>query len=165
MKKGISARPDVIKPNIHELSELVGRQLQELDDIRAAAREINRQGVRIVLISMGPRGILLVSEGHEYLAVPPKVEVQSTIGAGDSSVAGFITGLVEGKSLKECLAYAAAAGTATTLHQGTALAQKEDFLRLVPQVKLTVLSESISTDPDGRKQATCGFREESELEK
>ncbi|HPH48789.1 MAG TPA: hexose kinase, partial [Methanothrix sp.] len=54
LKKGISARPDVIKPNIHELSELVGRQLQELDDIRAAAREINRQGVRIVLISMGP---------------------------------------------------------------------------------------------------------------
>jgi len=72
---------------------------------------------------------------------------------------------VEGKSLKECLAYAAAAGTATTLHQGTALAQKEDFLRLVPQVKLTVLSESISTNPDGRKQATCGYREESELEK
>lgn len=157
LKKGISARPDVIKPNIHELSELVGRQLQELDDIRAAAREINRQGVRIVLISMGPRGILLVSEGHEYLAVPPKVDVQSTIGAGDSSVAGFITGLVEGKSLKECLAYAAAAGTATTLHQGTALARKEDFLHLVPQVKLTVLSESISTDPNGRKQATCGL--------
>ena len=157
LKKGISARPDVIKPNIHELSELVGRQLQELDDIRAAAREINRQGVRIVLISMGPRGILLVSEGHEYLAVPPKVDVQSTIGAGDSSVAGFITGLVEGKSLKECLAYAAAAGTATTLHQGTALARKEDFLHLVPQVKLTVLSESISTDPNGSKQATCGL--------
>ncbi|HUM80496.1 MAG TPA: hypothetical protein PLQ38_01860, partial [Methanothrix sp.] len=67
--------------------------------------------------------------------------------------------------LKECLVYAAAAGTATTLHQGTALAQKEDFLRLAPQVKLTVLSESISTDKDERKQATCGFREESEPEK
>ena len=54
-------------------------------------------------------------------------------------------------------AYAAAAGTATTLHQGTALARKEDFLRLVPQVKLTVLSESISTDPNVIKQATCGL--------
>jgi len=48
---------------------------------------------------------------------------------------------VQGKSLKECLVYAAAAGTATTLHQGTALGQKEDFERLVPQVKLTVISE------------------------
>lgn len=141
LKMGITARPDVIKPNIHELSELAGRELKELDDIRAAAREINRQGVRMVLVSMGARGILLVSEGHEYLAVPPNVDVQSTIGAGDSSVAGFISGLVEGRSLKDCLIYAAAAGTATTLHQGTALAQKEDFERLVPQVKLEVLYE------------------------
>jgi len=165
LRKSIAARPDVIKPNIHELSELVGRQLKELDDIRAAAREINRQGVRIVLISMGARGILLVSEGHEYLAVPPRVDVQSTIGAGDSSVAGFITGLVEKKSLKECLVYAAAAGTATTLHQGTALAQRNDFLRLVPEVKLTVLSESISSDSDFRKEATCTMSEEPELKR
>lgn len=141
LRKGITARPDVVKPNIHELSELVGRSLKELDDIRAAAREINQQGVKMVLVSMGARGILLVSEGHEYLAVPPNVDVQSTIGAGDSSVAGFISGLVAGKSLKDCLIYAAAAGTATTLHQGTALAQMEDFERLVPQVKLEVLYE------------------------
>lgn len=140
LRAGIQARPDVIKPNIHELSELVGRELEGLDEIRAAAREINQQGVRIVLVSMGGRGILLVSQGNEYLAVPPNVEVQSTIGAGDSSVAGFVSGMVRGRSLKECLVYAAAAGTATTLYQGTALAQKEDFERLVPQVKLTVLS-------------------------
>jgi len=119
----------------------VGRELKGLDEICAAAREINRQGVKIVLVSMGGKGILLVSEGQEYVAVPPNVNVESTIGAGDSSVAGFISGLVQGKSLKECLVYAAAAGTATTLHQGTALAQKEDFERLVPQVKLTILSE------------------------
>lgn len=56
-------------------------------------------------------------------------------------MAGFISGLIQGKSLKECLVYAAAAGTATTLYQGTALAKKEDFERLVPQVKLTVISE------------------------
>jgi len=141
LRMGISARPDVIKPNIHELSELVGRELKGLDEIVAAAREINRQGVGIVLVSMGGRGILLVSDGQEYLAVPPNVNVQSTIGAGDSSVAGFISGLIQGKSLKECLVYAAAAGTATTLYQGTALAQKDDFERLVPEVKLTVLSE------------------------
>jgi 6-phosphofructokinase 2 len=141
LKAGIKARPDIIKPNIHELSELVGRELTEMDEIRSAAREINRNGVRIVLVSMGARGILLVSEGEEYLAVPPEVDVRSTIGAGDSSVAGFISGLVQKKSLKECLVYAAAAGTATTLHQGTALAQREDFEKLMPLVTLKVLSE------------------------
>jgi len=141
LRVGIEALPDVIKPNIHELSALVGRDLKDLDEIAAAAREINRQGVKIVLVSMGGKGILLVSHGREYLAVPPDVKVESTIGAGDSSVAGFISGLVRGKDLKECLIYAVAAGTATTLHQGTALCQKEEFLMLVPQVKLNVLSE------------------------
>lgn len=139
LRLGIKAKPNVIKPNIHELSELVGRELKDLDEIVAAAREINQQDVEIVLVSMGAKGILLVADGQEYLAVPPNVKVEGTVGAGDSSVAGFIRGLVQGKELKECLTYAAAAGTATTLRQGTALCQKDDFQRLVPQVKLNVL--------------------------
>ena len=52
----------------------------------------------------------------------------------------FVLGLVQGKELPECLVYAAAAGTATTLHQGTALCQRDDFERLIPQVVLTDLS-------------------------
>jgi 6-phosphofructokinase 2 len=69
------------------------------------------------------------------------VKVESTIGAGDSAVAGFISGMVRGKDLKESLIYAAAAGTATTLSQGTALCQRADFLKLVTQVKLEILAE------------------------
>jgi 6-phosphofructokinase 2 len=141
LRQGIRAHPNIIKPNIHELSELVGRELNRIDEIVAAAREINRQGVEIVLVSMGARGILLVADSQEYIAIPPEVVVEGTIGAGDSSVAGFIYGLVQGRDLKECLIYAAAAGTATTLHQGTALGEKADFERLVPQVKLNVLSD------------------------
>jgi 6-phosphofructokinase 2 len=139
--QGIKALPNVIKPNIHELSELAGRELNGLDDVVSAARSINQQGVEIVLVSMGAKGILLVSDGQQYLAVPPNVNVESTIGAGDSSVAGFIFGLVQGKDLKQCLIYAVAAGTATTLRQGTALCQKDDFERIVPQVLLTDLLE------------------------
>ncbi|MCK9441676.1 MAG: 1-phosphofructokinase [Methanothrix sp.] len=139
LRVGILARPDVIKPNIHELSELVGRELKGLDEIVAAAREINRQGVKIVLVSMGGKGILLVSEEKEYLAEPPNVEVQSTIGAGDSSVAGFVYGIMAGKDLKESLIYATATGTATAMSQGTALCKKEDFEAILPQIKLSVL--------------------------
>jgi len=139
LKVGIQAKPNVIKPNIHELSELVGRELTEIDDVLAAAREVNGQGVEVVLVSMGGKGILLVADGQEYLAVPPAVKVESTVGAGDSSVAGFISGFVRGKDLRECLRYAVAAGTATTLQQGTALCQRKDFQRIVPQVILQVL--------------------------
>jgi 6-phosphofructokinase 2 len=141
LRQGIKALPNVIKPNIHELSELAGRELKGLDDVVSAARSINQQGVEIVLVSMGAKGILLVSDGEQYLAVPPNVNVESTIGAGDSSVAGFIFGLVQGKDLKQCLIYAVAAGTATTLRQGTALCQKDDFERIVPLVLLTDLLE------------------------
>jgi 6-phosphofructokinase 2 len=139
LRQGIKALPNIIKPNIHELSELVGRDLKGLDEIRMAAREINKAGVEIVLVSMGAKGILLVAKGQEYLAVPPAVDVKSTVGAGDSSVAGFISGFAQGKDLKDCLAYAAAAGTATTLHQGTALCQNEDFQTLLKQVNLNEL--------------------------
>ena len=141
LKIGIGGKPDIIKPNIHELSSLVGRKLEKRDEILDAARELNRRGVGIVLVSMGPRGILLVSDGKAYQAVPPKVEVVNTIGAGDSSVAGFIYGLASGKDLKESLIRATAAGTATPLRQGTALASKEDVERIAPQVELEVISE------------------------
>jgi 1-phosphofructokinase len=140
LRQGIKALPTVIKPNIHELSELVGRDLKGLDEMLVAAREINKSGVEIVLVSMGAKGILLVANGQEYHAVPPAVDVKSTVGAGDSSVAGFISGLARGKDLNECLTYAVAAGTATTLSQGTALAQNEDFQRILKQVKLNILS-------------------------
>lgn len=139
LSAGIKANPNIIKPNIHELSELVGRELKEMDEVVEAAREINQGGVEVVLVSMGARGILLVANGEEYVAIPPEVKVENTIGAGDSAVAGFVYGLVNGKNLRESLVYATAAGTATTIHMGTALSQKEDFLKLVPQVRLNVL--------------------------
>jgi len=58
LRLGIGAQPNIIKPNIHELSGLVGKELKDLEEIVAAARDINRQGVEIVLVSMGARGML-----------------------------------------------------------------------------------------------------------
>lgn len=139
LKVGILGRPDVIKPNIHELSEIAGRTLSSTEEVVAAAREINRNGVETVLVSLGARGILLVRENEIYHAVPPEVKVENTIGAGDSSVAGFVYGMIQEKDAKTSLTYAAAAGTATTLRAGTALCQKDDFLEILPNVKLTAL--------------------------
>jgi 6-phosphofructokinase 2 len=136
LRVGIQGCPEVIKPNVHELSRLVGKELKGMDEIVSAAQRVREQGTEIILVSMGARGILLVAEKEQYLASPPKVEVKNTIGAGDSAVAGFVYGLVEGKSLKEALTYAVAAGTATTLRPGTALCQRDDFLKLVPRITL-----------------------------
>jgi 6-phosphofructokinase 2 len=141
LKVGIQAHPDIIKPNIHELSELMGRELSEMDDILAAARQIQRGGVETVLVSMGAKGILMIRHDMECLAVPPSTEVRNTIGAGDSAVAGFIFGMVMGKDPKRALMYAVASGTATTLSVGTALWQREDFENILSHVKLEIISE------------------------
>jgi len=85
---------------------------------------------------MGVRGMLLVNGTEQCMALPPKVEAINTIGAGDSAVAGFIYGLVTGKSLPQTLACAVAAGTATISRPGTALCQRDDFFTLLPQVNL-----------------------------
>jgi 1-phosphofructokinase len=149
LKTGIQAFPDIIKPNIYELGRLVDRELDSMDDIISAARSVKDKGVRIVLVSMGAKGILLVSENERHVAVPPKVDVKNTIGAGDASVAGFVYGLSQGKGLRESLVYAVAAGTATTLMPGTALCQKEDFLRLVPQIKCCEFGEKLDEEKLG----------------
>ncbi len=136
LRVGINGLPNLIKPNIHELGRLVGRELQKKDEIISAANSVLQQGIETVLVSMGAEGILLIAEKEQYLASPPEVKVENTIGAGDSAVAGFIYGLSNGKPLKDALIYAVAAGTATTLKPGTALCRKEDFLNLVPQINI-----------------------------
>lgn len=136
LKASIESCPDIIKPNVHELSRLYGSDLKGTDEIIDAARNFCKKGVGIVLVSMGAKGILLISDKEQYLASPPRVDVVNTIGAGDSAVAGFVYGIVSGKRPDESLVFAVAAGTATTLRPGSALCTRDDFLKLVPQVKL-----------------------------
>ncbi len=137
LKKGINGKPKIIKPNIHELSRLVGRKLSGVNEIIESAEDIRRQGIEIVLVSMGAKGILLISENERLHGVPPEVNVENTIGAGDSSVAGFVFGLKKNLPLKDCLKYAVAAGTATTLQPGTALANKEEINSIFEKVKVS----------------------------
>ncbi len=136
LKTGIQISPDMIKPNIHELSRLSNTKLNDIDQVINTAKAISDQGTGTVLVSMGARGILLVEKKEQYLAVPPPVKVVNTIGAGDSAVAGIIFGILTGKSMPEALVCGVAAGTATTLRPGPALCTKDDFLELIPQVKL-----------------------------
>ncbi len=136
LRVGIQGKPNYIKPNIHELSRLVKRELNSFEEIIKAAEEINKRGVEVVLVSMGAKGILLVSSLNIYHGIPPKVQVKNTIGAGDSSIAGFIYGLYHHKPLNECLKLAVAAGTATTLKEGTALATMEDIQKIIDKVEI-----------------------------
>jgi 6-phosphofructokinase 2 len=135
LQAGLSARPYAVKPNLRELSLAMGRTISSLSEIIRAAEELHQNGVEVVLVSMGSKGILLVSRKERLIASPPPVQVKNTVGAGDSAVAGFLYGIIKGDDLETSLRYAVAAGTATTLREGTALAEKEDVMRLFPQIR------------------------------
>lgn len=136
LKAGIQAGPQLIKPNIHELGRLIGRELGSIPEIVDAARDLVGKGIETVLVSMGPQGILMVTAATVLHAIPPAVKVVNTIGAGDSSVAGFIAARTSGLEAAECLRYAVAAGTATTLQTGTALGKKEDIAELLNRISV-----------------------------
>ncbi len=117
----------LIKPNIGELCKMLGvddLQKNEVDD--AALQAIQDGYAEIVAVSMGAQGAWLVSKTEKYFAPAPKVEMKSTVGAGDSMVAGIIFMLQQQKSIKEVIQFGVACGSAATMNSGTQLFKVED---------------------------------------
>ena len=86
---GIAASPYLIKPNDDELSAIVGQTLNSTFDITAAAEKLHHQGCENVVISLGEKGVLWLNRAGWIQSIPPKMEVVSTVGAGDTLVAGL----------------------------------------------------------------------------
>ena len=93
---------DLAKPNEHELAELLGVELNDFDAILSAARQLCLERIPSLIVSMGGEGALFLSEGSELLACAPEVNVVSTVGAGDSLLAGYLQGLLRGDSAEDC---------------------------------------------------------------
>ena len=88
--------PFMIKPNNHELGEMFGIELKDNDEIIEHAKKLQEKGARNVLVSMAGDGAILVTEdGDVHMGPCPKGEVKNSVGAGDSMVAGFITGYLK----------------------------------------------------------------------
>jgi 1-phosphofructokinase len=120
LRLGVAEAPFLIKPNLAELSELVGRELSSDAAILDVARGLQRQGIEYVVVSLGARGALFAGPEGVVSAVPPRVEVASTVGAGDALLAGTIAGLQRGLSWPEIarLATAFAAGALSQVTHG-----------------------------------------------
>ncbi len=121
----------LIKPNIREFRELVGKEIKEGSQIRDAARKMVESGqCEVLAISLGAAGALVVSQELTERILPPTVPIISKVGAGDSMVAGIVLSLASGKPLRESLLFGVAAGTAAVMTPGTELCQREDAQRL-----------------------------------
>jgi 6-phosphofructokinase 2 len=126
LKRGVNAGPHLIKPNIHEFGRLIGKTVTDLEEVFHEAKPYLNL-VEYIVVSAGPRGVAGVSKEGNYLVTPPKVKVRSSIGAGDSLVAGMVFVLSKGGSFEEALALGVACGTASTLNAGGGLCVKEDI--------------------------------------
>jgi 6-phosphofructokinase 2 len=121
----------LLKPNMSELSMLAGKDSLELNEVDDAAMEIISKGEsEVIVVSLGPSGALLVTkDGYEHIPAPT-VKKQTTVGAGDSMVAGMIHKLTQGAPIKEAVQYGVACGTAATMNKGTELFNMEDVEKL-----------------------------------
>ncbi|MBP7132718.1 MAG: 1-phosphofructokinase family hexose kinase [Aquabacterium sp.] len=128
----------LVKPSLRELRELTGQSLPDEASWRDAARQIIAQGqAQIVALSLGGDGALLVTADEAWRAQSLRVNVASTIGAGDSFVGGLVWALSQGQPLEEAFGHAMAAGAAALLLPGTNLCDPADVERLRHEVRLT----------------------------
>ncbi len=116
----------LIKPNRGELCKLLGKEKIAHDDVPHAARQVIQKGYATwVAVSMGPDGAWLVSKEEAYFSEAPKVEKKSTVGAGDSMVAGITYMFSKGATPGEAIRFGVCCGSAATMNEGTQLFDKE----------------------------------------
>jgi 1-phosphofructokinase len=138
----IDAAPAIIKPNLHELEELLGQPLGGDDAIVETARSLLERGIRTVAVSMGARGAIFVESGGAVHAVPPKAAVKSTVGAGDAMVAGLIAAKLQGRNLTACARLATAYAVGALGEIGPHLPGLGVLHQLAPEVTIRKLDHA-----------------------
>ena len=127
-------RPWLIKPNQEEIAEYFGCEIRTLEEAAEKAKLLHERGVVNAMISLGGDGALLACSEGVFTVKAPKIQPVSTIGAGDSSIAGFLAAAAEGKCAMECLKTAVAYGTAACLTSGTLPPEREDIRVILSQL-------------------------------
>ena len=135
LKQAVEEGVYLLKPNLAELSQLVGATYLDNKDVVHAAKQLISSGkCEIVVVSMGSQGAHLITKDISEHVKAPDVKKLSTVGAGDSMVAGMVYALSTGKNLQETLRMGVACGTAATMNPGTELFKKEDVDNLYVQL-------------------------------
>jgi 1-phosphofructokinase len=134
LKKVLPLNPFLIKPNHHELGDLFNTVINSCEEVIPYAIELIRQGAQNVIVSLADKGAVLINKDQALITTSPKGDVKSSVGAGDSMVAGFIATYEKTKSIEEAFRFSVAAGSATAFSIG--LCTREKMEGLLPQVKV-----------------------------
>lgn len=110
--------PFLIKPNNHELGEMFGTEIKDKADVIKYGRLLQEKGAQNVLVSMaGDGAVLIASDGKIYQSEAPRGELKNSVGAGDSMVAGFITGFIEGGNYEKAFQMGICTGSASAFSE------------------------------------------------
>ena len=138
---GLTAHPWLVKPNRRELEVWAGRSLHTVEEVIEAAEQLRSNGIENVIISMGEKGSVWLNSEGVLQAQPPHCEnVVSTVGAGDSMVAGLIYGFSQGWSKEKTLSFASATSALAVSQSNVGISDKQELEQILAQVKLTNLS-------------------------
>lgn len=134
LKNALKEKPFLVKPNEQELEELFGEKIKgNKDTALKLADNLLKMGAENVMVSLGANGAVFVSStGERYSLNAPKGRAVNTVGAGDSMVAGFIAGVVQGRDIKDAFKMAVATGSAAAFSQG--FPEKEKIMELYGEI-------------------------------
>jgi 1-phosphofructokinase family hexose kinase len=147
LRAAVGAEPYLIAPNVREAEELVGHEFVDEEDLATALDEILELGARNVLITMGTGCYALLREDRHEMrlrASAPELEPVSTIGAGDTLLAGFLAARAAGRSFEDSVRAAVAAGAASVLEAGPGRFDPREASRLAPLVTIEHLERVAS---------------------
>lgn len=137
--EGLSARPDMVKPNDVEAAELVGFPIETDADRLRAVDVLHERGVALVVLSLGPDGALVSRDGEQLRVIPPTIREVNAVGSGDALVAGYAIGLREGHSLEEMARLGAAMGTANAMSWDIGHFTREQVEQVATQVRIEAM--------------------------
>ncbi len=140
-KYGLEASPYLIKPNDDELANYLKTELKDDADIIEKGKSILDKGIKNIIISQGAKGSILLYENGYSKALPIKVNVKSTVGAGDSMLGATIHGISENKDILSAFKLGVAASTASVKIEGTKMANKDEILTMLELVEIKTEEE------------------------
>jgi 1-phosphofructokinase len=133
---GVKAGPTIIKPNLYELEMYVNKSLKTQQEMIDVCLDLHHSGIDHVLVSMGKDGSLYVGEAGIYKVSIPALNPKSTVGAGDSFVAGFVKAFDEALPIVDCLKEASAVGCASVLSERTAFVALDEIDQIKPYIEV-----------------------------
>ncbi|WP_375748372.1 1-phosphofructokinase [Vibrio sp. HN007] len=137
---GLDANPWLIKPNDEELAEFTGRTLESAKECQLAAMTLADKGIENIVVSMGADGVMWLNDNQWVRSQPPRMEVVSTVGAGDTLVAGLCWGHMQNMDKPQLLTFATALSALAVSQVGVGVQSHEELQSLQKEIQFQTLN-------------------------